>query len=424
MMVSIAHGRYVDRSYHPRLSHRTGFLVAGAALGITMAFSTLPTPLYALYQRRLGISSFTITIIFAAFAAGVVASLSVAGYLSARYGRRAVLVPAIGLEALASALFLGGPSLTGLIVARALCGIGVGLVVATATAYLSELHAAARRHRREPGSSPATAERIAIAANMGGLGLGPLASGLIARYGAGPLRTPYVVFLVLLAASAIAMSLVPETSPATGRFPVTRTVQARLPGGRRLAGGRHAAAGAAFLAFAVFGMFTSLAPSFLSDELGGASPAAAGFVAFAVFGAAAVGQLLLAMAGRRSQVMVGLAALAGGLVAVTVGVWLGSVPLFIAAGAVTGAGAGALVKGSLSTVSAATAPHARGEAIAGLFLAAYAGLTLPVLALGAAARLVAVNAALAGFAMAALIAIGAVGPHLLRGSPRAVGPAA
>jgi hypothetical protein len=53
-------------------------------------------------------------------------------------------------------------------------------VPATATAYLSELDASGRggtpRHR---------AEIIATAANLGGIGLGPLVSGFLAGSGAG-----------------------------------------------------------------------------------------------------------------------------------------------------------------------------------------------------------------------------------------------
>lgn len=60
--------------------------------------------------------------------------------------------------------------------------------------------------------------------------------------------------------------------------------------------------------------------------------------------------------------------------------------LIVAGGALVGAGAGAAFKGSVSTVIAVTSPGARGEALAGLFLA-YAGLAVPVVGLGLATQL-------------------------------------
>jgi hypothetical protein len=47
-----------------------------------MAFSTVPTPLYPLYQVRDGFSTFTITIVFPAYTVGVLTSLLLAGHLS------------------------------------------------------------------------------------------------------------------------------------------------------------------------------------------------------------------------------------------------------------------------------------------------------------------------------------------------------
>ena len=47
-----------------------------------------PTPLYALYQARDGFSEFMVTVIYAAYAIGVIGALALAGHLSDWYGRR------------------------------------------------------------------------------------------------------------------------------------------------------------------------------------------------------------------------------------------------------------------------------------------------------------------------------------------------
>ena len=82
--------------------------------------------------------------------------------------------------------------------ARFVTGLGVGMITATATAHLHELHA---RHR--PAATPARFEMVSTAANIGGLGVGPLIAGILAQWVNGPLRTPYIVFAVLLILSMI-----------------------------------------------------------------------------------------------------------------------------------------------------------------------------------------------------------------------------
>jgi predicted MFS family arabinose efflux permease len=64
------------------LRHGAGFWIIAAAFFTVMAFSTLPTPLYALYQQRDGFATFLITVIFAAYGIGVMGSLYFAGHVS------------------------------------------------------------------------------------------------------------------------------------------------------------------------------------------------------------------------------------------------------------------------------------------------------------------------------------------------------
>ena len=105
-----------------------------------LAFSTLPTPLYAIYQVRDGFSTFLITVIFAAYAVGVTLALFFAGHASDWLGRRRMLVPAILTSLLSAGVFLVWRDLPGLLLARVLNGLSVGVVTATATAYLAELN--------------------------------------------------------------------------------------------------------------------------------------------------------------------------------------------------------------------------------------------------------------------------------------------
>jgi MFS family permease len=173
---------------------------------VAMAFSAVPAPLYPLYQARDGFSTFMVTVIFAVYAVGVVISLVLAGHISDWVGRKKILIPALVLELAAAALFLAVPELWALLVARFISGLGVGMLTATATAHLHDLHV---RHR--PGASKQRFEIVSTAANIGGIGLGPLVSGLLAQFVIEPLRTPYLVFGILIAMSIVAVLLTPET---------------------------------------------------------------------------------------------------------------------------------------------------------------------------------------------------------------------
>jgi MFS family permease len=144
-----------------------------------------------------------------------------------------------------------------------------------------------------------------------------------------------------------------------------------------------AALGAA-ISFATFGLFTSLAPSFLAGTLGDTSAALAGVTAFSVFAAGAIAQMLVAGRSSNESVIGGSAGMLAGLVLIVVAVWLPapSLALFLIGGVVAGAGAGILFKGAVTTVATIAFPEQRAEALAGMFLAGYIGLSVPVLGLG------------------------------------------
>src|SRR3954471_14813042 len=162
------------------------FWVLAVVFAAAMAFSTIPTPLYAFYRQRDGFSTFMITVIFAAYAVGVIGSLFLAGHISDWFGRRRLVLAALAAELVAAVLFLAWSAVPGLILARVVTGIGVGLITATATAQLGELDSRAR-----PDAVGVRAERAAVAANMGGLALGPLIAGLLAQFVVHPLVVPY-----------------------------------------------------------------------------------------------------------------------------------------------------------------------------------------------------------------------------------------
>ncbi|RAO51495.1 Monosaccharide-sensing protein [Micromonospora saelicesensis] len=390
-----------DRSDGSSRRHGRGFWAIALAFLTAMAFCTVPAPLYPLYMARDGFSTFMGTIVFAVYAVGVVISLLLAGHVSDWVGRKKILIPALALELVAAALFLGDPSLPVLLVARLVSGLGIGLITATTTAYLQELHAA---HR--PGSSRQRFEMVSTAANIGGLGVGALVAGVLAQYVDAPLRTPYLVFAVLLTVSIVAVALSPETVEERLVKPTYRPQRISADHGDRA--GYLAAAAAGFASFAVFGLFTSVAPGFVAGALHLPSRALAGTIVFAVFGGAAVAQTLTSRLAAPAKVRLGLLAQAVGVPVLLVGMHTASLSVFLVGGVVAGIGAGVLFKAAVGAVAAMAAPAQRGEALAGLFLIGYLGMILPSVGIGVATQAVTAGTAMNWFTGLLLVMLAGV----------------
>ena len=310
---------------------------------------------------------------------------------------------AVGINMAAGLVFLVWPTVAGLLVGRVVSGISAGLLTATATAFLAELHSSSR-----PGAPSARAELVSTAANLGGLGFGALLAGFLAQYTTSPLWLPYLVAEGLMLAGVIALAVAPETVTRPAPRPRYRPQRVRVPAGQRPL--FYSAGLAAAAAFALFGLFTSLAPGFIAGTLHQSSHALAGLSTFIVFGAAALANMSGAWLpiSRDAQARLGLGLLAAGVAAVTAAVWLPSLVLFLAGGVIAGAGAGATFKTSITTVLSIAPARARGETLAGLFVAAYLGLTVPVVGLGIATQLVTTRAAILGFAAVLIAVVAAV----------------
>lgn len=270
-----------------RRSYGRGFWVVGYVFAVAMAFSTIPAPLYVLYQARDHFGALLVTVIFAAYAVGVMASLFLAGHISDWLGRRRMVAAALGVNMLSGVVFLAWPSVPGLIVGRVISGVSIGM--------------------------------------LGG---------------------------------ALALAVTPETVARPRRRPRYHPQRVSVPAADRSA--FFAAGLATVAAFALFGMFTSLAPGFIAETLGDGSHALAGLATFVVFGAAALAQIAVSRAATSRQFRIGLTVLILGLAMVTIAVWLPSLTLFLLGGALAGAGAGAAFKGSISTVIAIAPPRPPG----------------------------------------------------------------
>lgn len=388
------------RRVHTRRRHGFGFWVVAFAFLAVMAFATVPAPLYVIYQARDGFPTFTTTVIFAAYGVGVVGSLYLAGHLSDVHGRRPLILVSIALELVAAVLFLLWNDVTGLIVARLVTGLGVGTPTATATAHLGELRV------RATGSSDSAkgASVAAGAVNLGGLSLGALVGGALAEFVGQPLMVPYVVFVVALTVAFVLVLAAPETVDRPEQPVAYRPQRMQAPEGQGAA--FWAAGAAAFAALAVQGLFTSVAPSFLGTTFHVTDRLAAGATTFGVFAASALSQIVFARLSQRAQIRLGMVLLVVGLVVLAVAAVLLQVAGFIGGGVVAGAGVGLLFRAAIGSAAALVGPERRGGVLAATFLIAYAGLTVPVVAVGAALLVIPTLPVLIGYVV--LVAVLAV----------------
>jgi MFS family permease len=395
-----------------RRHHGVGFWAVALTFLTLAAFTTVPSPLYGLYQAHDGFSEFMVTVIYAAYALGVVGALALAGHLSDWYGRRRLLIPAAILTIASAVVFLTWTSVPGLLLARVLSGISIGVTSSTATAYLAELHAG---HR--PEASGTRAQVTATTVNMGGLGLGALVAGLLAQWVGHPLTVPYVVFLIAASLALVATALSPETREAVKPRPRYRPQRASVPAEARSE--FYAAALSVFIVFSAMGLFAGLSGLFLLVALHHPSHALAGATLFTVFSAAVIAQLATITWSLRRALGAGMALMLLGLAATVTAVWLStpSLALFILGGAVTGAGGGAIFKGAVGTVIRISQPESRAEALTGLYLAGFVGLSVPIVGAGVAlASGVSPRVTILGFAIAVALGIVASAIKLLGGA--------
>ena len=354
------------------------FVGVAFAFVVTMLGTTLPTPLYPAYEERFGFGALTVTVVFATYAVGVLTALIGFGSASDRIGRRPSLLTGLAMAASSTVVFLlagrihqGGLGV--LLAGRFLSGLSAGIFTGTATATLADLAGEAHRLR---------ASLTAALANIGGLGLGPLLAGVLARYAAKPLTTAFVVHLTLVLLAAAVIVRIPE--PVTVEHPRRLRIQ-RLSVPAQIRTIFVQAGIAGFAGFAVLGFFTAVSPAALAS-LGYHNPFVTGLVVFAVFAASAAGQVASVRPTLRSALVGGTATLIVGILLVGAALGQTSLALLVIGGLVSGAGQGLSFRAALGSVTGASPPGERAAVSSSFFAVCYVGISLPVVGVGAASK--------------------------------------
>ncbi|MEO3757699.1 MFS transporter [Mycobacterium sp. B14F4] len=371
------------------MTARLAFGLLAYAFAAIMLGTTMPTPMYAIYGQQMHFSVLTTTVVYAAYAGGVLFALLAFGRWSDAIGRRPLLLGGVAAALLSASVFLVADSVPLLLVGRVLSGLSAGVFTGTATAAVIE--AAPQRWRDR-------AAAVATIANIGGLGAGPVVAGLLVQYAPHPLQLSFIVHIVLAAVAGVAVLLAPETSPRAGRISVQRL---SVPAEVRSV--FIVASLAGFAGFAVTGLFAAVAPSFVVDVVGIGNNALAGAIAGSIFLASALTQVATNRMAPQRAVAIGCAILVAGMVILAVALQLSSLTGLIASAVVSGIGQGMSFSRGLAAISERTPADRRAEVTSTYFVIGYVAISLPVIGEGLVAREWGLRTAGVSFAVAVAI---------------------
>lgn len=356
------------------LSERTAYRLSAAVIGIGLFASVTPSTLYHTYGALWHFSPFTLTLIYATYAFGVLGSLLVLGRTSDQVGRRPVLLASLGALMLSAILFMAASSATWLFFARGLQGLATGAALSAASASLLDLHP------RRDTTSVALANGVASTL---GIGLGVLISSWLVELGVAPRELPYAVLLTLFAGAFAFAFFMPEPVLARGPLRLTLHRPAVPPAVRRpffLAGL------AVFSSWSIGGLFFSLGPQLSAQMFDSSNIIVSGIGIVTLAASATVAQLMVGRTAPWLAASAGSIALAVGMLLIVAAVATTSPAAYLAGCVVGGIGFGVAFLGGLRVLVAAIPQEQRAAVMSAFYIVAYASLSVPAILAGLVVR--------------------------------------
>ncbi len=372
-----------------------GFYPAAVvAMGMLLAGTLEPTPLFELYRRTFNLGPGEISAVFAAYAASLVPGLLFLGGVSDALGRRLTIVVAFAGLLAGAVIFACADGLWWLVVARVVQGGAMAIGLGAAAAAIREWM---------PAGGGGRAGFWTVIGASAGSAFGALLGGVLGEYAPYPLVTPYLVYGVLLLIASAIVWRVPAATPARG----SRHAGTALPPSIR----RQfiLASAQSFVGWAGFALFIALVPAFLAQALDLHNLLVGAFVITGVQIGSSAGSLYGARFSNRAAILVAMSALGFGVWLLIIGVQL---HLYVAVGIATlivGAGGGISYLAGLNIVNGIAPPEHRAETLSAFLVACYLGFSLPALGVGIAANVYGLFAAFAG----AAIVLGAIAATIM-----------
>jgi MFS family permease len=372
--------------------------VAGM-IAVLFAGSTVLTPLYIIYKQAFGFSQIALSLVYAVYVVGNLLALLLFGRVSDIVGRRPVALASMAMALISALVFLSAFNITSLDIARILSGFAVGVGAGTGTAWLGELIAQEDKSR---------AALIATSTNFLGLGVGALASGLLAEYAPFPLRLTFIVYLMALIGVALLIWRTRETRMSQPLAKISLKPRLAVP--EQIRGPFIAPAVSGFGAMALVGFYAALAPSILAQQLHQMNHAVAGAIFFELAIVAAATVILTARLSSRTVMLRGLGLMIPTTVLIMAAQLLSSMTVMVMATASCGIASALGYRGGLQVVSQIAPEERRAEVVSAFFICCFCGNALPVIGIGILSTIVGAVAASLAFAVTiALFAAVALG---------------
>jgi MFS family permease len=362
--------RLPHMGFRGTISSRAAYILMASIIGLALFASGTPSPLYESYQALWGFSPVVLTLVYATYAFGVLASLLLAGPVSDQAGRRTVLLVALASLMLVTVGFMLANSVAWLFAARAIQGIATGLALGAASAALLDLHP-----RRDP-SAVGLANAVV---STGGIGLGVLVSAVIVELLPAPRVLPYVAAFVPFAIAFVGVLLMPEPVKSRSRLRLTPQ-RPKVPAAVRPAF-MLAALGVAS-SWSIAGLFLSLGPQVSASLFRSSDHLIDATGVFALAAAAAVTQIIFRRTAPWRGAATGSLVLAAGMLTIVAATSTESAALYLVGSVIAGAGFGVAFLGALRALSASIPAEHRGAVMSAFYLAAYSSLSLPAILAG------------------------------------------
>jgi predicted MFS family arabinose efflux permease len=338
------------------------FYLQASIVVFFLAGSSVPTPLYRVYQAEWGFSPITTTVIFGIYAMAVLASLLTVGSLSDYIGRRPVILVAIAMQIVAMVIFDTAGGVTELLLARVVQGLSTGAAVGALGAGMLDLD-------RVKGT---VANGVAP---MTGTASGGLIAGVLVQYLPAPLHLVYLAFLAIFVLQGIGVLFMPETgSPKAGALASLRPQIGVPPAARRA---MLAAIPALTSVWALAGFYGSLGPAVIRLVSGSSSFVLGGLTLFSVAGSGALTVFVARNIAPRIVMLVGAVSVILGVSITLVGISAASTAVFFIGSVIAGVGFGASFQGSLRTVLPLSEASERAGVLSTIFVVSYLAMGLP-----------------------------------------------
>ncbi|HGM5962386.1 TPA: MFS transporter [Serratia marcescens] len=349
-------------------------LFLALALMSALLNSSAPTPLYPLYQQQLALSSVSLTVVYGAYAAGVLIALFGVGNLSGKVkDLRSMIVPALLVVLSGALLFARADTFAMMLMARLLAGVGTGALTGAANIAL------VRFGPRDGGKNAAL---IATLSFTTGLALGPIFSGIALQTGFHPTTLPFVFIMVIAAVAALGVMFSwPRgvvTAP-THATPAATEKNSLLDGLRATGGKFYVCAGALFICWALAASILAIGPSVAETLLGLHARGVFGYAIAVYLLIAGISQILSRRLNARHSLLFGCLAQVLAAVVFAVAIQWHSLWLAAAGLVVAGYAYGAIFVGSATLVNLISPPASHARLLSLFYVIAYIANWVPIL---------------------------------------------